>query len=150
MRAVLAQPVFTPLKSVPDLVTHQTLSQHNAQQWIDEVRVTLYQSNSNLMAFANKFDTFYAPLYKFAGDIDSGDNRKNFIKGLSLFLNDINAHAKDAQHCVDVLGDWDKLLSVDSRNFTSDLGIVEAVYEGDKGKLNDFKNQINACDAVCA
>ena len=57
------------LNGAPNLDQHQTTSKAVVQEWIDTIRVVIYQSNADLGAYAVKFQNLYNVLYGLAGNL---------------------------------------------------------------------------------
>eukprot|EP00026_Physarum_polycephalum_P001564 Phypoly_transcript_01566.p1 GENE.Phypoly_transcript_01566~~Phypoly_transcript_01566.p1 ORF type:complete len:972 (+),score=162.81 Phypoly_transcript_01566:234-3149(+) len=144
VQTVNIQPVFDNLTGAPNIQRDQETSRVTARDWISRVRINLYQNNTDLISFGQRFNSYYATLVRFAQDIENETSRLNFVAGVGLLLNDIAFREQNARETVDILSGWNTTLATDSSNMLRNLRDVEAVYEGNQGVLQSIKNEIEA------
>lgn len=144
---MLAQEAFQ-LENVPSLVDHQSNAKKTATLWINTIREALYQANTNLIAFSNKFVSLHKVLYDLAGDLNKGDNRKTFLQGLQLLINDIERKTLDAQSTKDRFNDWLLKLIADKTNIQSDLEVVQRLDGADSDLIKSYQTQLAAYNTV--
>ncbi len=131
------------LDGAPNIGAHQAAAKKVANSWIDAVRIQIYQTNTNLGAYATKFQNFYDTLYKLAGDL-TDENKVAFTKGLNLLKADLSKYSSDADSALKTLKDFNKQLSGAVADMTTDNKNITATYEGDKGELANLTGEINS------
>ncbi len=131
------------LDGAPDIGAHQATAKEVANSWIDTVRIQIYQTNTNLGAYATKFQNFYDSLYSLAGDL-TDENKVTFTKGLNLLKADLSTYSSDADAALTTLQDFNKQLTDAVADMTTDNTNITATYDGDQGELADLQNEIDS------
>ena len=131
------------LNGAPNLGQHQATSKAVAQEWINTVRVGIYQSNADLAAYSVKFQNFYHILYNLAGNL-TPQNKVQFTKGLTLLQTQLKANLQQSQDALTRLQAFNTKLEGSVSNMTTDFKNINATYAGDHGQLQQMQDQLNS------
>ena len=148
---ILVQPNFEGLDGVPELQQHQKNSKSTATMWRDEVRASLFSVNDSILAYALQFDSFYKPLYEFAGQIDTNaEARKNLVLGLEELKKGIMNQSERTGKAGEKLKQFIKEMQTNEADLKGDQHKIESKYEGDKGVIDGIKTSIKAQEVIMA
>lgn len=133
------------LDGAPNLREHQTTSKNVAGDWINSVRIDIYQANADLGAYSTKFQNFYTTLYKLAGDL-TDENKVAFTKGLSLLQTQLANNLQSSKAAIKKLQDFNLRLDASVADMLTDYVNINATYGGDVGQLANLQRDIDAAN----
>lgn len=142
---ILQQPDLK-LSALPNLPAHQTTARDHANNWSDTILPLMSKTDADIIDYANKFDSFYDDLVKYAKDIKNPASKKSLIEGLNLLGSTIKQKEANVQVIVKNLSTFQKNLNTDFQHFESDVNQAAVKIEGESGvlkKLNDELDAIN-------
>ena len=143
--ATLLQQDFPPLANVPNLQGHQKTAKDNAQAWRVTVRPKLYQTNEDLLAYSNEFQSFYKVLYGYAQNLESDPSARGFLsQGLGILQKDVQKNQTNSQIAYNTLNDFQQKVNQDQNNLGSDNSLIKSEYDGDQGLLQQYQDKIDA------
>lgn len=144
---ILEQPTFSHLEGVENLPQHQEDTKATATTWRNDLRSALFSTNDAILAFNTKFDSFYDPLYTFAEKIDHDpQSRINLALGLIELQNEIKTQQDRVNQAGKKLNDFYTDMSKNMANINGDFITLNAVYQGDTGKLTDLHKKVDSLD----
>ncbi|MFB6931214.1 HBL/NHE enterotoxin family protein, partial [Streptomyces noursei] len=123
------------LDKIQNLERYQMEAREHAQSWQADVSTGLIAANTELISFANTFDSYYAPLYSLAGGITTGNNRAEFISGLETLVRQVRRQQDHTAQASKKLTSFTRNIHNDYGNFQDLVQQARSVYEGDKGEL---------------
>ncbi|MEH6374145.1 HBL/NHE enterotoxin family protein [Streptomyces sp. KLMMK] len=140
---ILEQPTVK-LDKIENLEQFQTTAKSHGQTWRDSLAPKLIQTNTDLLGFANDFDSYYDPLVDMAKDINTGSNKQDFIDGLSDLVSSIESLRDNAQAARDALSPFYTDVETDHGNFQKIIDKAHSVYEGEQGEIDAIRANIDA------
>ena len=140
---ILQQPDLK-LKALPNLSAHQKTARDHANNWNDTILPLMSKTDADIIDYANKFDSFYVDLVKYAKDIKNPESKKNLVEGLNLLLSTIKQKDANVEAVVNDLSTFHKNLNNDSQNFQSDANQAAIKIAGDNGELKALNKELDA------
>ncbi|MCF3106963.1 HBL/NHE enterotoxin family protein [Streptomyces roseoverticillatus] len=140
---VLEQPIVK-LDKIEHVEQYQNAAKDHATTWRNSVSQKLIQTNTDLLAFANNFDSYYDDLVDIAENIHAEGKRAEFIEGVQDLLSEIEKRQKNAQDALDVLNAFRSDVDTDHGHFVDLAHDAHATYEGDKGEISQLKDEAKA------
>lgn len=140
---ILQQPDLK-LKALPNLPSHQKTARDHADNWNDTILPLMSKTDADIIDYANKFDSFYLDLLKYAKDLKNTQSKKNLIEGLNLLSSTIKQKNTNVEAVVDDLSTFQKNLNADYQNFQSDVNQAAVKIEGDSGELQSLSDELDA------
>ena len=140
---ILQQPDLK-LKALPNLPAHQKTARDHANNWNNTILPLMSKADADIIDYANKFDSFYSDLVKYAKDIKNPESKKNLVEGLNLLLSTIKQKDANVEAVVNDLSTFHKNLNTDYQNFQTDVNLAAVKIEGDKGELKALSDELDA------
>lgn len=144
---ILQQPDLK-LNALPNLPAHQKTARDHANNWNDTIVPLMSKTDADIIDYANKFDSFYFDLVKYAKDIKNPESKKNLVEGLNLLLSTIKQKNANVEAVVNDLSTFHKNLNTDYQNFQSDVNQAAVKIEGDSGELKALNDELDAIHAA--
>lgn len=141
VQIILQQPDLK-LKALPNLPEHQKTARSHANNWNDTILPLMAKTDADIIDYANKFDSFYKDLVKYAKDLNNPDSRKKLVEGLQLLQNTIKKKDAYVAQVVNDLSTFHKNLNTDYQNFESDVNMAAVKIEGDSGEIEALSKQL--------
>ena len=79
------------------------------------------KTDADIIDYANKFESFYFDLVKYAKDIKNPQSKKNLVEGLNVLSSTIKQKVTNVEAVVNDLPTFQKNLNTDYQNFQSDV-----------------------------
>lgn len=150
--AILVQPDFAHLAGVDQLPVHQKSSKESAKTWREIVRPYLFSVNDAIINFNTQFNSFYDPLYEFAGQLSDpskcADAQANLIAGLTALQQTLQEQQKKVSDASEQINHLATAMLKSEADLNGDLNQIQAKYTGDTGMISDLKNKIEACNSA--
>lgn len=143
MQIILQQPDLK-LDALPDLPSHQKTARDHANNWNSTILPLMSQTNADIIDYANKFDSFYEDLVKYANDIKNPDSKAKLVEGLKLLSSTIKKNNGKAEAVVNDLTTFHKNLNADHQNFTKDGNVAALKIQGDIEEIKALSAQLDA------
>ena len=140
---ILQQPDLK-LNALPNLPAHQKTARDHANNWNNTILPLMSKTDADIIDYANKFDSFYVDLVKYAKDIKNPESKKNLVEGLNLLLSTIKQKDANVEAVVNDLSTFHKNLNTDYQNFQSDVNQAAVKIEGDSGELKALSDELDA------
>lgn len=140
---ILQQPDLK-LNALPNLPAHQKTARDHANNWNNTILPLMSKTDADIIDYANKFDSFYVDLVKYAKDIKNPESKKNLVEGLNLLLSTIKQKDANVEAVVNDLSTFHKNLNADYQNFQSDVNQAAVKIEGDSGELKALSDELDA------
>lgn len=144
---ILKQPDLALPDVLPNLPEHQKTARDHAVNWRDNVQPQMIKTNTDIVAFANAFDSYYDPLMQLAAKITQNPGDTKSIGTFSIGVGQLHGLVANKQtsatDVVSSLGDFQTKLAADARNFGSDFSIAEAKLAGKDGEIAAIGKQID-------
>lgn len=140
---ILKQPDLK-LKALPNLPAHQKTARDHANNWNDTILPLMSKTDADIIDYANKFDSFYFDLVKYAKDIKNPQSKKNLVEGLKLLSSTIKQKDANVEAVVNDLSTFQKNLNNDYQNFQSDVNQAAVKIEGNSGELKSLSDELDA------
>ncbi|XP_020614246.1 uncharacterized protein LOC110052457 [Orbicella faveolata] len=140
---ILQQPDLK-LNALPNLPAHQKTARDHANNWNDTILPLMSKTDADIIDYANKFDSFYFDLVKYAKDIKNPESKKNLVEGLNLLLSTIKQKDANVEAVVSDLSTFHKNLNTDYQNLQSDVNQAAVKIEGDSGELKALNDKLDA------
>lgn len=138
---ILQQPDLK-LSALPNLPAHQTTARDHANNWNNTILPLMSKTDADIIDYANKFDSFYDDLVKYAKDIKNPASKKSLIEGLNLLASTIKQKEANVQLVVKNLSTVQKNLNSDFQHFESDVNQAAVKIEGSSGELKMLNKQL--------
>lgn len=132
------------LSALPNLPAHQTTARDHANNWNNTILPLMSKTDADIIDYANKFDSFYNDLVKYAKDIKNPASKKSLIEGLNLLRSTIKQKEANVQVVVKNLSTFQKNLNSDFQHFESDVNLAAVKIEGSSGELKTLNNELEA------
>lgn len=135
---------------ITDLPKHQELARKNAESYINganSVNSLIISTLSDIIGYANMFESRYSRLVSLANDLNSGNNRKTFQDGLKGLINTITDKENNCATVITKIGNFKNLIAVDERNLQGDENIIKVTLNGIAGKggqIDQLQKRIDA------
>lgn len=139
---ILQQPDLK-LSALPNLPAHQTTARDHANNWNNTILPLMSKTDADIIDYANKFDSFYEDLVKYAKDIKNPASKKSLIEGLNLLGSTIKKKEANVQVVVKNLSTFQKNLNTDSQHFESDVNQAAVKIEGESGEIKSLSNELD-------
>ncbi|GGU49287.1 hypothetical protein GCM10010211_11770 [Streptomyces albospinus] len=140
---VLEQPVVK-LDEIEHLEQYQTAAKDHATAWRNTVSQKLIQTNTDLLAFANNFDSYYDDLVDIAENIHAEGMRAEFVEGVQDLLSEIEKRQQNAQDALKALNTFRGDVDTDHGHFVDLSNAAHSTFEGDKGEIAELKKKVEA------
>lgn len=145
---VLTQPDLSLPDVLPNLPAHQQAARTHATNWRDTVQPQMIKTNTDIVDFANSFDSYYNPLMQLAVKIQQnpkdGPSIATFASGVAQLQALVAAKQTSTTTVVNSLGSFQTDLAADARAFGADFNTAEATLAGKDGQIAALGNQIDA------
>ena len=132
------------VSALPNLPVHQKIARDHANNWNNTILPLISMTDADIIDYANKFDSFYDDLVKYATDIKNPASKKRLIEGLNLLGPAIKQKEASAQVVVKNLSTFQKNLNTDFQHFESDVNQAAEKIEGDSGELKSLSAKLDA------
>jgi hypothetical protein len=129
------------------IITDIKTNQVNLIKAVQQISVPLNQWQSGIsdvIGFANMWDSRYTNLVALLNDINTDDNKQTFINGIQGLINNCNLIGKRAALLTVAVNDYVAGLTNPVSLLNSDKVIVDKYFGGDGGAIKQLENQINA------
>jgi len=138
---------------IADLPAHQTVARTNAETYFSgstSVNAQIVSTLSDIIGFANMFDSRYQRLLALAGPDGNptGTNLTTFNEGLQGLINTITAKEGNCGTIITALTNFTTLIQGDERNFQSDEAIIKATLDGENGAITQLQNSISSINTA--
>lgn len=143
VQMILQQPDLK-LDALPNLPAHQQTARVHGNNWNAAILPLMAKTDADIIDYANKFDSFYNDLVKYAKDLNNSDSRKKFVEGLKLLQNTIKKKDANVAQVVKDLSTFHTNLNTDYQNFESDVNTAAVKIEGDSGEIKSLSDQLDA------
>lgn len=140
---ILQQPDLK-LDALQNLPTHQKTARGHANNWNSTILPLISKTDADIIDYANKFDSFYNDLVRYAKDITNPQSKKKLIEGLNLLGLTIKQKDANVQAVVNDLGTFHENLETDSQNFQADVNKAAVKIKGDSGEIKALSNELDA------
>lgn len=140
---ILQQPDLK-LDALQTLPAHQKTARGHANNWNSTILPLISKTDADIIDYANKFDSFYNDLVRYAKDIRNPESKKKLIEGLNLLGLTIKQKDANVQAVVNDLGTFHKNLETDSQNFQADVNQAAVKIEGDSGEIKALSHELDA------
>ena len=140
---ILQQPDLK-LDALPNLPAHQKTARGHANNWNSTILPLMAKTDADIIDYANKFDSFYDNLVKYAKDIRNPESKKKLIDGLNLLGLTIKQKDANVQAVVSDLGTFHKNLVTDSQNFQAEANKAAVKIEGENGEIKVLSDELDA------
>ena len=141
---IMQQPVLPELDALQDLPSHQRTARDHAQNWDETILPLMYKTATDIIDYANGFDSFYEDLVKYAKDIENPESKQTLIHGLKLLSSTIQNKDANAETVINDLTSFQKDLDTDYQNFQSDVSKAAEKIEGLGGEIGALSDKIDA------
>lgn len=139
---MILQQADLKLDALPNLPDHQKTARDHANFWNTTVLPNMVKTNSDIIDYANQFQSFYDVLVGYARTIDKADSRKKLVEGLKQLHDNIQTKHAAAQKVVDDLTSFSSKLNTDYRNFEDDVNEAKVKIGGDDGELKSLNDEL--------
>ena len=99
---------------------------------------------TDIIKYANEFDSSYEFLVKYAKDIENPESKQTLIDELELLLSTIQNKDANAETVISDLTSFQKDLDTDYQNFQSDVNKAAEKIKGENGEIIALSGQIDA------
>lgn len=148
--AILVQPDFPVLDGLENLKTHQLGSKADANTWRTDVRSTLFSVNDAIINYNTEFSSIYQYLYDFAVQLADpakcADAQSNLLTGLRDLQQTMAVQKLKVDSAAKKIDDLRSSMTKHESDLKGDMIEIAAKFEGDKGKIEDLKHRITACN----
>ncbi|MFB0832357.1 HBL/NHE enterotoxin family protein [Brevibacillus laterosporus] len=133
-----------------DLPKHQQDARDHAKEFIDEINDKMAKSLAGILGFSNLWKAMYDKLYKYASDIDNGDNATQFTIGLKILQNNIKKKSGDIKPIIESLEAFNTKITQDGVNFEQDHKNVVKALGGEHGEIANLKTELDGINQAIA
>jgi hypothetical protein len=133
------------LDGAPNLGEHQATSKTVANDWINSVRIGIYQANADLGAYSTTFQSFNTLLSKLAGDL-TDKNKVTFKSGLNILHKQVANNLLSSKAALHKLQDFNSRLQYSVADMQTDYVNINAAFGGDQGELAQLQRDIDTAN----
>lgn len=132
------------LDLMPSLPEEQETARKHAEQWFSSVLPGMISTNSDMMAFANKFNSFYDTLKSLADEVNDPQKKEELVQALTILRNSVSKTHTQARKVELSLKDFHHSLNADYTTFQKSSSKAVAAYEGKNGEISEISGQIDS------
>ena len=140
---ILEQPNLE-LQALPELPAHQKAARDHVNMWNGTILPLMAKTDADIIDYANKFESFYEDLVKYAKNIEDPKSKKSLVEGLKLLWSTVKQKDTNAQTVVKMLTTFHENLNNDYQHFSKDVQDAEVKIEGDKGEIKALSDELDA------
>ena len=131
---------------LPGLPGHQIAARNHAINWRDNIQPFMIRTNSDIIDFANAFDSYYDPLSQLATMLQKDPADEYAITTFKLGLNQlkdlVNTKKENTEMVIKNLEQFDSDIAIDARSFASDFDTASNYLAGKHGQIAALKKQL--------
>jgi len=131
---------------LPELPGHQIAARNHAINWRDNIQPFMIRTNSDIIDFANAFDSYYDPLSQLATMLQKDPANNEAIATFKLGLNQlkdlVNTKKENTEMVIKILEQFDSDIAIDARSFASDFDTASNYLAGKSGEIAALKKQL--------
>ncbi|WP_128894857.1 HBL/NHE enterotoxin family protein [Longirhabdus pacifica] len=122
------------------LAQHLNLARGHANEWLDDIKPHLVQTNQNIIGYNTKYQNYFGTIKQ---RLETGDSQTAAL-GLTLLRGDVVENKEEVEDVITILKNFRQELSTDSQNFSQDAAQITAILSGDDALITSIENEINA------